>query len=292
MNFFDDYGVILDVIRYDVKRYLSKHGLKSVVLGMSGGIDSALVAAIIKPVCDELNIPLIGRSITIVSNKNDEIDRSIKTGNVFCSDFNHINIMKPVYDILLKNINIGNEKFNTDDYSTKIRDGNVKARLRMITLYNLASLSGGIVMGTDNLTEHYLGFFTIGGDEVSDFEPIKYLWKTEVYNLAEWMISNDLKTKNEKEALQECIDANATDGLGISNTDLDQILPDWRDRHSNTRSGYKEVDLTFIEYFEKSDKDMEKHPVIQRYLRSDFKRKRPISISRDKFISIKRDYFI
>ncbi|MFA5587101.1 MAG: hypothetical protein WDA02_11365, partial [Saccharofermentanales bacterium] len=85
---------------------------------------------------------------------------------------------------------------------------------------------------------------------------------------------------------------NATDGLGISNTDLDQILPDWRDRHSNTRSGYKEVDLTFIEYFKTSDKDMEKHPVIQRYLRSDFKRKRPISIIRDKFISIKRDYFI
>lgn len=275
MNFINDYQKTLSIIRKDIENYLVKQKLKSVIIGMSGGIDSALVAAIVKPVCDELNIPLIGRSITIESNKNDEIDRSIKTGKAFCTDFEHIQISAG-YHLLLRDINKYNEKYNVTD--SKIRNGNVKARLRMITLYNLASLTGGIVMGTENLTEHYLGFFTIAGDETSDFEPIKCLWKTDVYNLAEWMVNNDLKIQIEKESLQECIDANATDGLGISNTDLDQILPDWRDRHSNTRSGYKEVDLTFIEYFKTSDKDMEKHPVIQRYLKSDFKRKRPVFI--------------
>jgi len=287
MNFIDDYPNVLSVIRNGIKNYLVKQNLKSVVLGMSGGIDSALVAAIVKPVCDELNIPLIGRSITIESNKKDEIDRSIKTGKAFCTDFEHIEILSPTYQILLKNINLKNDNYPSDDFSTKIRNGNVKARLRMITLYNLASLTGGIVMGTENLTEHYLGFFTIGGDEISDFEPIKYLWKTEVYNLAEWMLKNDLKTFFEQVTLQECIDANATDGLGISNTDLDQILPDWRNRHSNTRSGYNEVDLIFIKLFTSNDNsfiELEKHPVVQRYLKSDFKRKRPICIEREKFI--------
>mgnify|MGYP000925825293 CR=1 FL=1 len=285
MYFFNNYNDILSIIRDSIRNYLSNNQLKSVVLGMSGGIDSALVASIVKPVCDELNIPLIGRSITIESNKGDEIDRSIKTGLAFCKDFDHIDLSIG-YRLVIYDINRNNFKYDSDNFSSKIRNGNVKARLRMLTLYNLASLTGGIVMGTENLTEHYLGFFTIGGDEVSDFEPIKYLWKTEVYNLAEWMVNNDLKTNIEKEALQECIDANATDGLGISNTDLDQILPDWRDRHSNTRSGYKEVDEIFIKLFTSDDntfKELKNHPVIQRYLRSDFKRKRPICIEREKF---------
>lgn len=285
MNFNNNYQKIILVIRDNVENYLIKQNLKSVVIGMSGGIDSALVAAIIKPVCDKLNIPLIGRSITIESNKEDEINRSIKTGFAFCTDFDHIDLSIG-YRKVIDDINKNNFKYNSDDFSDKIRSGNVKARLRMITLYNLASLTGGIVMGTENLTEHHLGFFTIGGDEVSDFEPIKYLWKTEVYNLAEWMVNNDLKTNIEKESLQECIDANATDGLGISNTDLDQILPGWRDRHSNTRSGYKEVDEIFIKLFTSDGntfKELKNHPVIQRYLRSDFKRKRPICIEREKF---------
>lgn len=60
---------------------------------------------------------------------------------------------------------------------TPIADGNIQARLRMIYLYNLASIHKGLVMSTDNQTEYQLGFWTIHGD-VGDFDPIQDLWKT------------------------------------------------------------------------------------------------------------------
>ena len=79
-------------IRQEFKNYLIDNKLKSVILGISGGIDSALVAVLAKPVCDELNIPLIGRSISIVSNKQEEKDRAKAIGESFCTDFKEIDL--------------------------------------------------------------------------------------------------------------------------------------------------------------------------------------------------------
>ena len=136
-----------------------------------------------------------------------------------------------------------------DPIKYKFRMGNIKARMRMIYLYNLAARTGGIVISNDNLTEFNLGFWTICGD-VGDFAPIIGLWKTEVYQLAEYMVTylDEYKSAN----LLSCITANATDGLGISSTDLDQILPDWRDRHQSTKGGYEEVDDIFKKYFKQN----------------------------------------
>jgi NH3-dependent NAD+ synthetase len=83
--------------------------------------------------------------------------------------------------------------------------------------------------------------------------------------------------------LLSCITANATDGLGISSTDLDQILPDWRDRHQSTKGGYEEVDDTFKRYFKQNLSEdelmeLENNPVIQRYNSTNFKRNNPYKI--------------
>lgn len=269
-----NYGTILINIRKELKKHINDNHLKSLVLGISGGIDSALVAAIAKPVCDELNIPLIGRSITIETNKEDEILRSNLIGESFCTDFKHINLGVD-YSILSKHINDDDSSVGVshdDDISTKIRNGNIKARMRMIHLYHLASRYRGIVLGTENLTEFNLGFFTICGDEASDFEPIQELWKTEVYELSEWMVQNDLKTEQEKISLQSCIDAVATDGLGITNSDLDQILPNFK---GSSRDGYKKVD-EFLKGFLNGTYNDFTNPVIQRHINSNFKRNRPI----------------
>ena len=67
---------IIKNIRANLKMYIEDHGIKSLVLGISGGIDSALCAALARPVCDELGIPLIGRSIPISTNTSDERDRA------------------------------------------------------------------------------------------------------------------------------------------------------------------------------------------------------------------------
>ena len=167
-----------------------------------------------------------------------------------------------------------------DPIKYKFRMGNIKARMRMIYLYNLAARTGGIVISNDNLTEFNLGFWTICGD-VGDFAPIIGLWKTEVYQLAEYMVTylDEYKSAN----LLSCITANATDGLGISSTDLDQILPDWRDRHQSTKGGYEEVDDIFKKYFKQNLSEdelieLENNPVIKRYNSTNFKRNNPYKI--------------
>jgi hypothetical protein len=95
------------------------------------------------------------------------------------------------------------------------------------------------------------------------------------------------------------VNCDATDGLGITSTDLDQILPDWKDRHKTTRSGYSEVDDIFITYFDliekmkKTFEPFEKNniiklidivkisPVIKRYFRTNYKRNHPYIIKKE-----------
>ena len=90
-------------IRLELSGYIKKYNLKSLVLGLSGGIDSTLCAVLASPICKELNIPLIGRSITIETNKPDEIERGISTGSAFCNDFKEVNLTD-LYNITLKSI--------------------------------------------------------------------------------------------------------------------------------------------------------------------------------------------
>lgn len=278
LDFIKNYQKTLDVIRTEVFEYCKNNNRKSLVLGISGGIDSALCAAILRPVCDELNITLIGRYIHIKSNKQDEIDRAYLIGKEFCHNFESIDLSSQ-YDVFSNEI-FKNEEIDypvNKEKDFKIRAGNIKARMIMIYLYHLASLHQGLVISTDNLTEHLLGFWTICGD-VGDYAPIQYLWKTEVYELSEYLLQ--YLPEKKKEALQLCIDCNATDGLGISNTDLDQILPDWKERHDNTKTGYKEVDIILSSYLK--DGKFKDSLVIDRMKKSQFKRDGVVMISRDK----------
>jgi NH3-dependent NAD+ synthetase len=82
---------------------------------------------------------------------------------------------------------------------------------------------GGVVIDNDMLTEHYLGFMTINGD-VFDISPLANLWKTEVYELAKYMRDNIFK---DSKALEAAINIVPTDGNGVSNSDLDQIMPNY-----------------------------------------------------------------
>ena len=249
-----------DTIRYIVTDYVENNHLQSLVLGISGGIDSALCAALLQPVCENLQIPLIGRSITIETNKSEEIERSIEVGNTFCTDFEHIDITHT----FLENKKIMIQGDNS--HLTKLRQGNMKARMRMMVLYDLAQLYKGIVISTDNYTEYLTGFWTLHGD-VGDFAPMMNLWKTEVYALSNCL----LKECNEKKynALQKCIDATPVDGLGISTCDCEQLGGD----------NYFEADNIFADYFS-GNQSLETHPLIQRYLHSEYKRKNPLQIER------------
>jgi NAD+ synthase len=77
------------------------------------------------------------------------------------------------------------ESFGSD--LGRVRLGNIMARIRMIALFDYAKQLSAIVLGTENKSEHYLGYYTRFGDEASDIEPLRNLYKTEVYQLAEYL---------------------------------------------------------------------------------------------------------
>ncbi len=254
-------------IRKHLKQYLVENNLKAMVLGVSGGIDSALTAALAYKVAKELNIPLITRSITIESNKQDEINRSFMVGKSYGTDFRHVDLTE-AFHLLQPYIVEDIDKENKNDLKFKIRMGNIKARMRMLYLYDLAAKNKGIVLSTDNYTELLLGFWTLHGD-VGDLGMIQNLWKMEVYEMAKYIAETEAN-QSQAEALWACINATPTDGLGITNSDLEQL----------GASSYNEVDKILKSYLN-GNKEYENHPVIQRYIATNFKRNNPYNFPRN-----------
>jgi NAD+ synthetase len=280
-----NYTNTISNIRESLKRYLVENKLKSMVVGVSGGADSALVCALAYPIAKELGIELIGRSISIETNKEDEQERARNIGKYFCTNFDDIDLTEEFYSV--KNYV---SRDHTDqvvpiketDRERKIRIGNLKARMRMTYIYDLAQKNKGFVLSTDNYTELMVGFWTIAGD-IGDYGMIQELWKTEVYNMIEYIADNEAITLEASDALRSMLDAVATDGLGITSSDLDQLLPDWKERHTTTRQGYAEVDSILENYFLSGiNKD---NLVIKRHIATEFKRNIPINLKRKDIIS-------
>lgn len=284
-----------------------------VILKLTG--TTAVVAAICHEVSKKTGIPLIGRSLPI-KNKSDEFGVSKLVGQAFCNEFSIVYI-EGVYKELLDfitatEIDAPAIRIVPNLAQTSIANGNIQARLRMIYLYNLASIHKGLVMSTDNQTEYQLGFWTIHGD-VGDFDPIQDLWKTEVYELAKW-ISNRYKNiehhhtimtgaGSKSDAIELSIALTPTDGLGISNSDLEQIgakdydtVDDILSRFvpfENFRKSYDSAGQIMHPHDEMAESDCwsqlcARHgedvvnKVWSRHLASEFKRKKaPIYISRE-----------
>lgn len=309
-----NYEKVFETLVTETSQYLIKNNLKAMVLGISGGIDSTVVAAICHEVSKRTGIPLIGRSLPI-KNEDSEQSAANKVGKAFCNDFKVVNLWDS-YNSILVDIAYGEEGIELDDYyyeeevkvpfQTPIANGNIQARLRMIYLYNLASLNNGLVMSTDNQSEYQLGFWTIHGD-VGDFDPLQDLWKTEVYGLANYIVKRlraewnelalsgdnpeDIQAKlqfivNRMNAVMASMKLVPTDGLGISSSDLEQI-------GANSYEDVDEILKAALNQFnsetllnslrEKLGADVV-DKVLDRHKKSAFKRlKSPIYIPREKY---------
>jgi len=281
---------VIASIQDSLASYAKDNALKCLVLGVSGGVDSALCAAIARPVCDSLNIGLTGRSIPIATNKRDEIARAVTVGKEFCTDFKEVDL-GDAFPRLIKTL-IEDDEPGDITHERKVRRGNLKARLRMVRLYDLAAKHRGMVISTDNLTECMLGFWTLNGD-VGDYALIQRLWKTEVYELSDFM-AESLESQHRASAaraLRECIEAVPTDGLGVSNSDLEQfgaqsydevdrILKIWlcKDQDNFSWDTYLNYHGRPVDYeeFVKLRESYSEHPVVKRYLASEFKRCLPL----------------
>lgn len=266
----DDYNLMYKNIVKTFRQYLNDNKLKSLIIGLSGGIDSALTAALAYEALRDIDgIELIGRSIPIETNKDDEIDRGEKIGINFCHSF-EVKDLTDAYFNLHSGL-VSEDRKKDLSKGEKIRCGNIKARIRMTYLFDLAHFYNGMVLSTDNHTELLLGFWTLHGD-VGNYGMIQYLWKTEVYGLSKFLVDRyrDNGETDKADSLQLCIDATPTDGLGITSSDFDQI---------GVKS-YGEADKLLIDYIN-GNKDNINHPVIERCIQSKYKRVDPQNIARD-----------
>lgn len=240
-----DYGAVFETLVTKTADYLIQNNIKAQILGISGGIDSTVVAAICREVSDRTGIPLIGRSLPTINNKTNEVSTADLVGKAFCTDYKVCPIDRFYHQFMIDIVHkeTGSVRFRQNEltggftidledclkFQTPIANGNIQARLRMIYLYNLASIHKGLVMDTDNLTENNLGYFTIHGD-VGDFNPIGGLWKTEIFKLAEWLFNeyknNDHTYLTKAEAVWASLQLKPTAGLGITDSDLDEIGAD------------------------------------------------------------------
>jgi NAD+ synthetase len=277
-EFITDYKKPVHNIRKRFEDYMRNSGLDSVVLGVSGGMDSALVALLIYPICKKYNIKIIGRYLPIITNKADETKRAIQLGKILCDDFAIVDLKK--YYNRFKEI-CGSEK---DSLKKKIREGNIKARTRMIYLYDLAQANNGLVLGTDNHSEELLGFWTLHGD-VGDLSIIQRLWKTEVYRMTYHIMKTDLfldeyslgleVNKSLCSVLRECINAIPTDGLGITESDFAQIGV----------GSYRDIDeALYGRVYNTMGIHRVNHGVSKRYEDTKYKRDNPHIIKREEIL--------
>lgn len=287
-------ATVVKSIRGTLSDYIGKNGLQALVLGVSGGIDSAVCAALARPVCDYHGVSLIGRSITIASNKPAEVARASAVGNAFCTDFKEVDLGDG-FAHMVKAL-IEDDEPGELTHERKVRRGNLKARMRMIRLYDLAGKHRGMVLSTDNLTELLLGFWTICGD-VGDYGMIQRLWKSEVYEVADHLcrVFELEKEFDKRDALQACGEADPTDGLGVTETDLDQFGVDSYDEVERVLKIWLCVDEDAFAWDDwlayegrpESYEDLQEerlglagHPIVQRHVKTAFKREIPINIPR------------
>jgi len=203
MNRIIDYENLSNKIQSWIKNYVSDNNIQFLIVGVSGGIDSAVVSTL----CAKTGVPTIAVGIEI--NSKELNTKLSKLQLSFLEKFNVKTFESNLSDVF----DLFKSKFEST-FSSDLGFANTKSRLRMVTLYQIASSVNGIVVGTGNKVEDFgVGFFTKYGDGGVDISPIADLYKSEVRSLAKFL-----------EIPEEIIDAIPTDGLWDDDrNDEDQI---------------------------------------------------------------------
>lgn len=159
----------------DIKEYYHKAGFKKAVIGLSGGIDSAVSAALAVRALGAKNVLAYSLPYSDTLHK-DSSNVAQQIADSLGVQLKTIPISKIVESLLELNVsNIGN---------SDLSKGNACARARMMVLMHAATLEHGLVLGTENRTEEILAYYTIGGDDTTHVEPIHDLYKVQIFQLA------------------------------------------------------------------------------------------------------------
>jgi NAD+ synthase len=179
----------VDKITVFLRRLAVITGIKNVVIGWSGGIDSTVCLFLLARALPSEHIHLLhmpySRSYIKELKGLKAKGLKILEKNIHEEDIKEM--VDTIWDINSKLKIQSSKQTQNSNSENKIRLGNIMARVRMITLFDTAKRIHGLVCGTENKTEHELGYFTRYGDGASDIEPIQHLYKTQVYALAEYL---------------------------------------------------------------------------------------------------------
>ena len=203
----------LKVVEQFLKDYLEKARCQKYILGISGGVDSSLCAALARNAVGKDR--LLCLILPIESSKKDEEDAKLLAEEL---DLNYVVVDNS--EAFRNFVKVNEELGVAFDCSTL---GNFKARLRMCTLYAYAQKYNGLVIGTDNADERYTGYFTKHGDGACDILPIAHLLKGEVVEASKILgISDYLAERVPTASLFEGqTDENE---MGVTYKDLDQYI--------------------------------------------------------------------
>lgn len=275
-----DFAYCLSKLREQLEDYIKKYNINALVIGVSGGLDSAVNAVICNAVCEKIGIPFYSYYLNIgnMEEKREERNRAENIGKCFTSNFTFIDLTEEY--LTFRDACETSRHAEYPTFEDKIRRGNIKARMRMTFLRDATQYYHGIGIDNTNYTEWQLGFFTKNDD--MDLSPLADMWKSDEYRFAEFLLTT-LKKDSEKEALQACIDAIPTDGLGITSSDLEQIgcksyfdvddiLKTLIPLEEKKKCGIKEFDEKWKE-LEIKYGVMEVQKVWERHINSEFKRK-------------------
>lgn len=217
-----------------IKNQLLTSGCKTLVLGISGGVDSSTCGRLAQLSVDQLNADNNCSDYQFVAVRlpygvqMDEEDAQVALTFIQPSQSLTVNI-KPGADAIHENVCATlaeNSLHALHDEATDFAKGNVKARARMVSQYEIAGILGGLVLGTDHSAENITGFYTKFGDGACDLAPLFGLSKRQVRLLAKTMGAPETLVDKTPTADLECLMPQKADEqvLGLSYDDIDNFL--------------------------------------------------------------------
>ena len=233
-----------------LKDEVEKTGLKKVTVGLSGGLDSAVVAILCKEAFGlNLNCVLMPSQFSSQSS----IEHAIEVCEKFDIRYEIVSI-EPLISAFIKNMD-----------NDKLRIGNFSARMRMSILYDISSREKSLVVGTSNKSEILLGYGTIFGDTACAINPIGEIYKSDEFEFAEFLdVPKSILSKAPSADLWE--GQSDEEELGHSYKEMDDLLKLMVDENKSKEEllklGFEEEFINKIDYRVKSNAFKGKLPVI------------------------------
>lgn len=195
-----------------IKDSVARARAKGVVIGLSGGIDSAVVTKLCADALGPENVLNVFMPSRVTPPE--DYKTTLELSNMWGTEYRVVDI-QPAVDALVAVL--------LSDAETPLERGNISARCRMTVLYNMAKKRQYLVMGTSNQSEIMMGYFTKFGDGACDVTPLANMYKTEVRQVAAIIgVPEEIISKPPSAGLWE----GQTDekDMGITYRDLDAIL--------------------------------------------------------------------